>query len=115
MSGVLIEMHIQGVGRCYCRAPVPDWHVEDSRAMLYEEKYNPMTPEELYEKVPVCRPTLGNIVVESPWYKGWYKVVDATTLDSFPEFNWFRIFAIFGAELPPAPLGKKAKKTANRK
>ncbi|MFM7989580.1 MAG: hypothetical protein ACKPKO_60725, partial [Candidatus Fonsibacter sp.] len=43
LSGVRIELHIQGVGRCYCRAPVPDWHVEDSRAMLYEEKYNPMT------------------------------------------------------------------------
>jgi hypothetical protein len=30
-------------------------------------------------------------------------------LDSFPEFNWFCIFAIFGAELPPAPLGKNKK------
>ena len=113
-SGVIIEMHIVGVGRCYCRAPVPDWHVEDARAMLYEEKYQPMTPEELYEKEPVCRPTLGDIIVESPYYKGWWKVVDGATLDSLPEFNWFRIFAIFGAELKPAPLGKKAKRTANR-
>ena len=66
LSGVIVEMHIMGVGRRYVRAPVPDWHVEDARAMLYEEKYQPMTPEELYEKVPVCRPTVGDIILEIP-------------------------------------------------
>ena len=34
-GGTLIEILIPGVGRCYCRAPIPTKHVEDARAMFY--------------------------------------------------------------------------------
>ena len=110
-SGTLIEMLIPGVGRCYCLAPVPDPHVEDARAMFYEQTLKPMTPEELYEKVPAVKPTVGDIVSASTAYPGWYKLDEAAAAQ-LPTFDWFRLFAIFGLELPPAPPTKREAKAA---
>ena len=112
-GGTLIEMLIPGVGRWYCKAPIPTKHVEDARAMFYEEKMNPLTPEELYDRVPTVKPTLGDIVNESTIYPGWFHI-KAEDLDKLPEFNWNRIFMIFGVELPAEPPSKRSQKKAKQ-
>ena len=104
-------MLIPGVGRCYCLAPVPEPHVEGARAMFYEQTIQPMSPEELYEKVPAVKPTVGDIVSNSTLYPGWYKL-DPEVVDKLPTFDWYRIFAIFGLKLPPKPPTKKEAKAA---
>ena len=112
-GGTLIEMQIPGVGRCYCKAPIPTQHVEYARAMFYEETVKPLTAAELYDRVPTVKPTLGDIVNESTRYPGWFHI-KADDLDKLPEFNWNRIFIIFGAELPAEPPSKRAQKKARQ-
>ena len=49
----------------HCKAPTPTQHVEDARAMFYAETIKPLTAEELSDRVPTVKPTLGDIVNES--------------------------------------------------
>ena len=104
-GGTLIEMQSPGVGRCYCKAPIPTQHVEYARAMFYEETIQPLTAEELYDRVPTAKPTLGDIANEPTSCPGWFHI-KAEDLDKLPELNWNRIFMTFGAELPAEPPSK---------
>ena len=62
---------------------------------------------------PQSSPPSVTIVNESTEYPGWFHI-KGDDLDKLPEFNWNRIFMIFGAELPAEPPSKRAQKKARQ-
>ena len=41
----------------YVKAEVPDEHINDARAMFHEQQFDPVSPEDLYAKVPMAYPS----------------------------------------------------------
>ena len=98
--GVICEINVKGLaGTIYMKAEVPDQHVEDSRAVFYEKKFGAQTTQELYNMVPVCAPTLGNIIFEKDAANGVYGIT-AEDDAKLATFAWYQIFNMRGATLP---------------
>jgi hypothetical protein len=115
--GIIVEIVTPGVdGILYCRAPVPDEHINDMRAMLHESKLKPMTPEALYQAVPACKPSITSLIVERKTDCHGNLCGNRRTFRSkkdyqdLPEFDWYEVFHISGYELPPRPPTKKQKR-----
>jgi hypothetical protein len=63
--GVIVEIVAPGVdGILYCRAPVPDEHVNEMRAIMHELKLKPTSPMALYRAVPVCKPSNTILIIK---------------------------------------------------
>jgi hypothetical protein len=96
--GVLVEMKVPGVGQlCYVRAEAPDDHVNDIRAIHYEQKLNPSSPEELYEMVPVAAPHATQVVRRHERWEGWYET-SPEEFDALPLFDWYSVFSVTGMD-----------------
>ena len=101
-------------------APVPDDNINDTRAMMHEKLLKPLSPEQLYNAVPVCKPSLTSLIVEKK--DGFGQVIEnqwtfssLADYKALPEFDWYQVFNMAGYELPPKPFSKKEKKAANAK
>ena len=106
--GVISEVKVRGVnGTIYMKVEVPDEHVEDSRAIFYEKKFRARTTQDLYNMVPVCTPTLGDVIFEKRAENGVYGI-SAEDDAKLPTFEWYQIFNMCGATLPQKV--KKGKK-----
>jgi hypothetical protein len=115
--GVIVEIVAPGVdGILYCRAPVPDEHVNDMRAMMHEQKLKPTTPEALYQAVPVCKLSLTSLIVERKTdchgnlCDNQWTFRSKKDYQDLPEFDWRQVFNLSGYELPPRHPAKKQKK-----
>ena len=51
-------------GILYCKAPVPEEYINDMLAMMYEKQLKPVSPQALYDAVPVCKPAITSLIVE---------------------------------------------------
>jgi hypothetical protein len=119
--GVICEIMAQGYdGILYCKAPVPDEHVNDVRAIMHELKIKPDSPKALYDAVPVCKPSTTSMIISKLDWNGkplenqWtFKSKEDFYL--LPTFDWYQVFNLSGYELPPKPLSKKQKKAQNAK
>jgi len=109
--GVICEVKVNGVPDCvYLKAEVPDKHVEDARAIFYEEHYNPPSPEALYQMVPVCAPMEGGLIRPVDPDNGIYQLSHEDDA-RMPWFDWYQIFTFCGTTLPE----KVKKNKKNRK
>ena len=105
---MICEVTVRGLaGTVYMKAEVPDQHVGDSRAVFYGKKFGAQTGQELYNMVPVCAPTLGNIISERDAANGIYGIT-AEDDAKLATFEWYQIFNMCGATLPEKI--KKSKK-----
>ena len=95
----------------YMRAPVPDWDIEDVRAMYIEDTIAEgcNTPQALYNKIQTIRPSPSSLVVEDPTLANMQMLVSKQAFDSLPEFSWWELFTFAGVTPP-----KGAKKPAGR-
>ena len=100
--------------RYYMRAKVPDWNIEDIRAMDIEEriasKYD--TPEDVYNKLDRVVPTLDDLVVPAPhsMKKDSVRICSYEALQAMPWFAWDTIYSFVNHE----PKDEKTKKMASR-
>ena len=119
--GVVIELVTDRInGILYCKAPVPDDHINDMRAMMHEKLLKPLSPEQLYNAVPVCKPSLTSLIVQKK--DGFGQVIEnewtfssLSDYQSLPQFDWYQVFNMAGYELPQKPLSNKERKVANAK
>jgi hypothetical protein len=102
--GVIVEIVTRGVdGILYCRAPVPDEHVNDMRAMLHEPNLKPTTPEALYQAVPVCKLSLKSLIVErkTDWHgnlcDNQWTFISKKDYQDLPQLDWCQVFNLFGS------------------
>jgi hypothetical protein len=119
--GVIVEIVAPGIdGILYCRAPVPDEHVNDMRAMMHEDVLKPATPLALYGAVPECKPSSTSMIVKKERDMYGNKCDNQWTFSSkkdyekLPKFDWYQVFNLAGKVLPPHPLTKKQKKEKAR-
>ena len=86
------------IERFYMQAEVPDWNIEDIPPMDLEERVatEKETPESLYAKIQYLAPTVDEFIVKKG--VGHY-FCDHATLNSLPEFKWYQIFNMVGADL----------------
>jgi hypothetical protein len=112
--GVICEIETRGIeGTQYARAWPPNEHVEDGRALFYQDTIKPSSPEDLYERVPVVGPqcSAGMITIHDE-AKGEY-VIDRAFDASLPLWEWVHMFFLCGVQLPEEISKKEAKKRAN--
>jgi hypothetical protein len=120
--GVIVEIVAPGVdGILYCRAPVPDDHINDMRAIMHELKIKPASPMALYNAVPVCKPSSTSLIIKKdrdmfgkPCDNQW-TIRSKKDYHDLPEFEWCQVFNLSGYELPPKPLTKRQKREQNLK
>jgi hypothetical protein len=91
--------------RCYVKADVPSWDVEDVRAMHLEESLKPRSAGELYQAVKRVVPAITDVVVRDA--EGHTKVVDEAMWNAIPTFRWVEVFNLAGLDPPAAVAGKK--------
>ena len=103
--------------RYYMRAEVPDWNIEDIRAMDLEDRVATKddTPETFLARIQKVVPTVDQLVVPRPDGVGWaghseeghsnLMFSSQAVWDSLPEFKWYQIFNMVGHRLED----KKAK------
>jgi hypothetical protein len=120
--GVIVEIVAPGIdGILYCRAPVPDEHINDMRAIMHELEIKPTSPKGLYDAVPVCKPSSTRLIIQKEkdvWGKPCDNQWTFSSLGDYndlPEFEWDQVFNLSGYKLPPAPLTKRQKKELNLK
>ncbi|MFM7986986.1 MAG: hypothetical protein ACKPKO_47500, partial [Candidatus Fonsibacter sp.] len=89
-----------------------DEHINDARAMFHEQQIDPVSPEDLYEKVPLAYPSVTSLGQPVPGKHDAFKFVDMPTFRKLPDWEWYPIFNFFGATLPPRPPTKKEAKAA---
>jgi hypothetical protein len=112
--GVICEIETRGIeGTQYARAWPPNEHVEDGRALFYQDTIKPSSPEDLYEQVPVVGPqcSAGMITIHDE-AKGEY-VIDRAFDASLPVWEWAHMFFLCGVVLPEEISKKEAKKRSN--
>jgi hypothetical protein len=75
----------------------------------------PASPEDLYNKVLACKPSLTSLVVNKK--DGWgniipnqWTITSAEEYRALPEFNWYQVFNLTGYVLPPKPPSKAEQK-----
>jgi len=109
--GVIIEIMSPVLNQLlYVKGEVPDEHINDARAMFHEQQFDPVSPEDLYAKVPMAYPSVTSLVHPVPEKEGAFKFVDFATFQKLPNWEWYQIFNLFGATLPPKPPTKKEAK-----
>ena len=116
--GVICEIRSPGVdGILYCRGEVPDEHVNDCRAIMYEgdASLDTSSPEALYKSVPAIAPTHTEIVLPVNIAKGVYQLASEAVYTALPEWDWYQIFNMCGATLPPKPPSKRELKAMRAK
>jgi hypothetical protein len=114
--GVICELRTRGVeGVQYSKTEVPDGHVQDARALFFEDTINPESPGKLYAKVPAVGPTCteGVITIRN-LEPGEYTITKAFD-KQLPNFEWADLLHLCGKTLPPTSQEQKviAKKLAN--
>ena len=103
--GCLCEIKAPGIADLlYVRSEVP---TNDARAMFYEDKLQPCTPQELYENVPQAFPSHTGIIEPVLGKPGVYRIDALDTWECIPLWNWHKIFTLVGVTLPPTPLTTK--------
>jgi hypothetical protein len=93
--GCILEVRKRDGTIIMYKSEVPDWTHQDIRAIVYEQRYKPSTPEQLYAQVPIRAPTTeqhGGLIQEVDRSKGTYKISDEATYDAMPMFKWNQIF-----------------------
>ena len=106
--GCLCEIKAPGVpDLLYVRSEVPTQHINDARAMFYEDTLKPCSPQELYENVPQAYPSHTGIIAPVLGKPGVFRIDALDTWESIPLWNWHKIFTLVGVTLPPTPLTKK--------
>jgi hypothetical protein len=115
--GVIVEIVVPGVdGILYCRAPVPDEHVNDMRHIMHELKIKPASSNALYNAVPVCKPSSTSLIIRKEVDRYGKPCDNRLTFRSkkdyhdLPECEWDQVFHLAGYELPPKPLTRRQKK-----
>ena len=96
--GVLCEIKLPGgQGLCYVKADAPDEHINDVRAIHYDLKLDPATPEALYDTVPIAHPRQIHVVQKHPIWLNWYQI-SPEDFDACPKFSWWSIFGVTGMQ-----------------
>jgi hypothetical protein len=114
--GVICEMKVRGVeGVQFTKAEPPSDHVQDMRAMFYEDNFKPTSPEDLYDKVPQVGPTLTADIIKPYNLEKMEYTISREHDQQLPVWEWNQMFNFCGITLPSAPLSKKEKKAANAK
>ncbi len=114
--GVICEMKVRGVdGVQFAKAEPPSDHVQDMRAMFYEDNFKPTSPEDLYDKVPQVGPTLTADIIKPYNLEKMEYTISREHDQQLPVWEWNQMFNFCGIKLPPAPLSTKEKKAANAK
>lgn len=90
--GVVIEVRCRNGDTVYYKAECPDWHKQDIRALLYETKYRPSSPEDLYRKVPQAAPVVGELVEAVDRDAGVFRIASPASYDSLSTLAWNQIF-----------------------
>lgn len=90
--GVVLEVRCRDGENVLFKAECPDWHKEDIRAMAYEERYRPNSPEELYSKVPVAAPTTSDLVQAVDVAAGVYRMRDDDAYKALATLPWGQFF-----------------------
>jgi hypothetical protein len=96
----------QQVDRCYVRADVPSWDIEDIRGMFLEEQHPDVaSAADLYSRIRRVEPATSDVIVESAG--GFKKIASPETWAAIPTFRWVEIFNLAGVEAPPAVVKGK--------
>lgn len=84
--------------KSYLKADVPEWDVEDVRAMKAEVDHSPATVKQLMDKFTAIPPAISDVVKEEKtgeWADDTYKyVISRDVLDEMPEFKWAEILTL---------------------
>ena len=75
--------------------------------MMHEKSLDCESPEALYQSVPVVAPSVTSIIQVVDAENQLYRLDSEETLDSLPEWDWYQIFNMCGATLPPKPPTKR--------
>ena len=102
--GVLCEIKLPGgQGLCYVTADAPDEHINDVRAIHYDLKLDPATPEALYDTVPIAHPRQIHVAQKHPIWVDWYQI-SPEDFDACPKFSWWSIFGVTGMQFEPTEV-----------
>ena len=82
------------------RAECPGKDEEDIQAMQLEEKYDPLSPEDLYQQIPIGLPMVSDFVVPvlssavkpNCNVEGVFRMTAPILYKSMPEFSWHQIY-----------------------
>jgi hypothetical protein len=115
--GVIVEIVAPGVdGIVYCRAPVPDDHINDMRAIMHEHKIKPASPMALHDAVPVCKPSSTRLIIKKerdmygkPCDNQW-TFRSKKDYEGLPVLEWIEVFDLSGYELPPRHPTRRERK-----
>ena len=111
--GVIIEIKSPVLEEIlYVKSEVPDEHINDARAMFHEQEIAPVSPQDLYDKVPKAYPSLTELVQPMPGVDEAFEFCDIETFRKLPDWGWYPIFHFVGATLPAKPPTKKEAKAA---
>ena len=104
--GVVLEIR-SPCGLHFVKASIPDDYLWDVQSLHTEATINARSAQELYERVPVCPPTVCEVIAPVNADSGLYRVVSEAAYDTLPTFPWYQVFNLVGVEMPAKPPKKR--------
>ena len=78
------------VEKYYMKSDVPNWNLEDMRAMALEEELAPTSARELYDKVKSVKVALCDFIEKDA--QGFHRIAGEKIFNSLPEFKWSQLY-----------------------
>ncbi len=93
------------------RAEVPNWDVEDVRAMYLEDTIGQDcgSAMDIFNKVQMVRPAMSALVIPDPNIEGVQMMRSKQAFEELPFFSWWEIFTFQGVTPPKGVKPPKGK------